>query len=101
MVLSWLVLMDETVNIILHARFSETDEVGVDKCVFTAAQCKKLLEFAFKNNHFIFNHLIFMSRLMEWLWVLRRGPVLLTYLCALLNKIFFLTVHMIISLHLA
>ena len=40
-----------------------------------------------------------MNKLMEWLWALRWGPVLLTYLCVLLNKIFFLTVHPIISLY--
>ena len=52
--------LDETVNIILDNLFSGTDEVQVENCVFSKPQFKKLLEFAVKNNHFIFNdHLLY------------------------------------------
>jgi len=88
--------LDETVNIILDNLFSGTDEVQVENCVFSKPQFKKLLEFAVKSNHFIFNP-ISMNKLMEWLWALRWGPVLLIYLCVLLNKTFFLTVHLTIT----
>ena len=50
--------LDEPVNIILDTHFAETDEVRVDNRVFTGSEFRKLLEFAVKNNHFIFdNHL--------------------------------------------
>ena len=48
--------LDETVNIILDNLFSGTDEVQVENCVFSKPQFKKLLEFAVKSNHFIFNN---------------------------------------------
>ena len=48
--------LDETVNIILDNHFSGTDEVFVENCVFSKPQFKKLLEFAVKSNHFIFNN---------------------------------------------
>ena len=48
--------LNETVNIILDNLFSGTDEVQVENCVFSKPQFKKLLEFAVKNNHFIFNN---------------------------------------------
>jgi len=38
--------------------------------------------------------IISMNKLMEWPWALRWGRVLLIYLCVLLNKTFFLTVHL-------
>ena len=49
------ITLDENVNIILDTLFSETDKVRADNCVFTTPQFNKLLEFAVKNNHFIFN----------------------------------------------
>ena len=49
----------ETVNIILDSLFSETDISIVNGCSFNKAHLKKLLEFAIKNNNFIFNEIVY------------------------------------------
>ena len=51
--------LDETINIILDNLFSETDVISFNGCSFNKAHFKKLLEFAVKNNNFIFNNQLY------------------------------------------
>ena len=48
--------LDETISIILDNLFCETDAISFNGCSFNKAHFKKLLEFAVKNNNFIFNN---------------------------------------------
>ena len=51
--------LDETINIILDDLFSETEVLSFNGCSFGKAHFKKLLEFAVKNNNFIFNNQLY------------------------------------------
>ena len=48
--------LDETISIILDNLFCETDAISFNGCSFNKAHFKKILEFAVKNNNFIFNN---------------------------------------------
>ena len=51
--------LDETINIILDDLFSETDVLSFNGCSFGKAHFKEHLEFAVKNNNFIFNNQLY------------------------------------------
>ena len=48
--------LDGTVHIIFNGLFKEADTISLNNCSFNRSQFKKLLEFAVKDNHFIFNN---------------------------------------------
>ena len=51
--------LDDTVNIILDSLFSEINTITSNGCSFNRAHFKKLLEFAVKDNNFIFNNQLY------------------------------------------
>ena len=51
--------LDETVNIILDSLFSEINIITSNGCSFNRAHSKKLLEFAVKDNNYIFNNQLY------------------------------------------